>query len=168
MKSAGRLYHEAVADIAASPQALFDFLDDPARLAAHMAKPSLMMAGAAMRLDTDAGGGQALGSVIRMHGRLLGMRLHLEEAVTDRELPWRKSWETLGEPRLLVIGHYRMGFRLTSQAGSTRLCVWIDYALPKGAPARWLGHLFGPAYARWCVDRMLADAVAVFGAAPRA
>lgn len=165
MKSPETRHHEARAFIAASPQALFDQLDDPVRLAAHMTRPSLMMAGAAMRLDTDAGRGQALGSVIRMQGRVLGIPLRLEEAVTEREPPLRKAWETLGEPRLLVVGHYRMGFRLVPRGAATELCVWIDWSPPGRGPGRWLGRLFGPAYARWCVGRMLAEAVAAFGLA---
>lgn len=161
--SSQRLRHEASAEIAATAEALFDHLDDPMHLAEHMTRPSPMMAGAAMRLDTDAGRGRALGSVIRMQGRVLGIPLQVEEAVTEREPPWRKTWETLGEPRLLVIGAYRMGFTLAPRGAATRLSVWIDWALPERAPARWLGRLFGPAYARWCVNRMLADAVAAFG-----
>jgi hypothetical protein len=41
--------------------------------------------------------------------------------------------------------------------------VFIDYALPARALARWLGRTFGGAYARWCTHRMVRDAVAHFG-----
>ena len=51
---------------------LFAYLDDHRRLSSHMEKPSLMTAGASMRIDTDAGHGQVVGSVIRMSGRVLG------------------------------------------------------------------------------------------------
>jgi len=39
----------------------------------------------------------------------------------------------------------------------------IDYALPTDAPTRWLGMLFGPMYARWCVRQMAQDLVHQFG-----
>ena len=44
-----------------------------------------------------------------MNGRILGLKLSLDEVVTERDPPARKVWETVGVPRLLVIGPYRMG-----------------------------------------------------------
>lgn len=61
-----------------------------------------------------------------------------------------------------VVGPYRMGFELTSRGGSTRLRVFIDYALPETMTGRWLGRLFGKYCARWCTRRMVNDAVAHF------
>jgi hypothetical protein len=40
----------------------------------------------------------------------------------------------------------------------------IHYALPAKAPTRWLGMLFGPLYARWCVQQMAQDLVHQFAA----
>jgi hypothetical protein len=138
---------------------LFARLDDHARLSSHMRQASWRMLGARMRLELDAAGGRAIGSRIRLTGRVLGIPLFVEEAVTERAAPVRKAWETLGAPRLLVVGSYRMGFEIASVAERrSRLRVFIEYALPERAPARWLGRLLGGAYARWCVDRMLQDA----------
>ena len=68
----------------------------------------------------------------------------------------KKTWETV-EDRLVVIGAYRLGFRIAPQvpAGST-LTVWIDYDLP--SRRRWLGRLGGSMYADWCVQQMLGSA----------
>lgn len=52
----------------------------------------------------DFGEPRAVGSLIRVSGRVLGMKLLVEEMVTERILPWRKTWEARGEPQLLVIG----------------------------------------------------------------
>lgn len=109
------LHREALVDIAADPAAIFAVLDDHSRLSAHMEKRSLMMAGATMKTELDSQRGQAVGSVIRMKGRVLGVSLHVEEVVTHYEPPVRKTWETRGQPRLLVIGRYRMGFELSRQ-----------------------------------------------------
>lgn len=157
-----RCHRESSADIAASPQDVFAFLDDHRRLSAHMEKPSLMMAGSTMKIATDSRHGQAAGSLISMKGRLLGIPLSVEETVSEYEPPLRKTWETCGEPRLLVIGRYRMGFELTPGAGKTRLRVWIDYDLPSGVVERWLGRILGNAYADWCVTRMVRDAARAF------
>lgn len=158
------LHREALAEIAADAGAVFAVLDDHRRLSAHMEKPSLMMAGATMQTELDSLRGQAVGSVIRMKGVILGVSLHVEEVVTHHEPPFRKTWETRGQPRLLVIGQYRMGFELSPAATGTRtrLRVWIDYSLPTGLAGRWLGKLLGKVYADWCVTRMTRDAMNFF------
>jgi polyketide cyclase/dehydrase/lipid transport protein len=151
----------------APAEAVFSRLDDPRLLSAHMSRSSWMMAGSRMSLELDASQGHALGAVIRMGGRVLGIALSLEEVVTERNPPQRKVWETIGEPRLLVIGHYRMGFEVRPQGGTSLLRVFIDYALPGAPPARWLGRFFGGFYARWCTQRMAGDAEEYFRTAGR-
>ena len=94
------LHHRSEVDVAADVQRVFAHLDDHRRLASHMEKPSLMMAGATLRVETDELKGQAVGSVTR------------------------------GEPRLLVIGACRMGFTIAAQGDRSRLLVFIDYQLP--------------------------------------
>lgn len=83
--------------------------------------------------------------------------LSVEEVVSEYNPPVLKTWETRGEPRLLLIGPYRMGFDLAPREGKTQLRVWIDYNLPSGWPGRWLGRLLGAVYADWCVTRMVKD-----------
>jgi len=95
-----------------------------------MGKPSMMMMGSRMSTDVDAAGGRAVGSRIRMHGRVLGLAISLEEVVVARQPPLRKSWETVGEPRLLIIARYRMGFEIAPKGTSSRLRVFIEFALP--------------------------------------
>jgi len=156
-----QFHREATAGIAASPQDLFACLDDHRRLAAHKKNPSLMMAGATMRIATDSQRGQAVGSWIRLEGRVLGIALSVEEVVSDYKPPVLKTWQTRGEPHLLLIGQYRMGFELAPGEGKTQLRVWIDYNLPSGVPGRWLGRLLGAVYADWCVTRMVKDSANV-------
>jgi hypothetical protein len=152
------LHESTEVDVATAPERLFAALDDHKRLASHMEKPSLMTAGASMSITTDARHGQAVGSVISMSGQVLGVKLALDEVVTEREPPLKKTWETRGQPRLLVIGGYRMGFSIAPRAGGSHLTVFIDYSLPERGFAWLLGKLFGKAYAGWCTRRMAADA----------
>ena len=118
-----------------------------------------------MRVESDVGRGQSVGSRIRLSGRVLGLSLFVEEIVTERTLPRRKVWETIGRPRLLVIGHYRMGFEITPQDGRSLFRVFIDYAMPDRGVERWLGALGGKFYARWCTKRMVLDAANYFALA---
>ena len=150
-------HQEAVGEIAAPVEAVFAFLDDHERLASHMSKRSWMMGGGKMDTILDEGAGRRVGSRITVRGRVFGLLLSLDERIVERVPPYRKAWETEGEPRLLVIGAYRMGFELSS-AGATGARVWIDYDLPTRGIGRWFGALFAPWYARWCVRRMLNDA----------
>lgn len=141
----------------APAETVFSRLDDHQRLSAHMSQPSWMMVGARMRIELDASQGHTLGSRIRLGGHVLGIPLAVEEVVTHYSPPLRKLWETTGKPKLLVIGHYRMSFEITPQGNSSRLRIFIDYALPESLPARWLGRMFGSWYARWCTRRMVGD-----------
>jgi hypothetical protein len=151
------LHEESSAQIAAPPDQVFSLLDDPTRLTAHMSTRSWRMAWGKMDTVVDGQGGRALGSHIVVRGRVLGIGLYLEEVVTRREPPFMKTWETIGEPRLLVIGPYRMSFTLTPANGHTVLRATIDYALPAKGLARLLGRVFGRAYAQWCTRRMACD-----------
>lgn len=156
LRGSGYPFHfEACADVADSPRSVFDALDDHRRLAAHMTSNSPMMAGARMTIHVDEGGGQAVGSHIGMAGRVLGVALRVDEVVTLYEPPSRKVWETVDEPRLLVIGRYRMGFDVESLGAGSRVRMWIDYRLPAGGFARWLGAVAHRFYARWCTQQML-------------
>ncbi|MGD9965781.1 MAG: SRPBCC family protein [Hyphomonadaceae bacterium] len=158
-------HDEVSVEVHAAPQALFDHLDDQERLAAHMNKPSMMMLGGRMFYDFDAARGRAVGSVIRMGGNFLWLNLFVEEAVTEHDRPRRKTWETRGVPRLIIIGGYRMGFEIEDAGGSSRLRVFIDYDRPGNLIGKGLGALFAPMYARWCVRRMAADAKRAFTSA---
>ena len=149
---------ESIALVGAPADRVFDYLDDPKALAAHMGRPSTMMMGSRMSMDVDADGGRVIGSKIRMIGRMLGMSLSLEEVITERRVPFRKAWQTIGVPKLLVIAHYRMGFELTRHGDGSRVRVFIDYRLPSEAPGSWLGRLLGGVYARWCTKQMADDA----------
>ena len=115
-----------------------------------------------MEIELDDSRGQKVGSRIRLAGRVLGIELTVDETVTERNPPWRKVWETTSPPKLLVIGHYRMGFQLSPHEENSLLRVFIEYALPVKAPARWLGLLFAGYYAGWCTRRMVDDAVEYF------
>ena len=148
----------------APAERVFAHLDDHSRLSAHMSRRSWRMGWGRMNLHLDERAGRAVGSRIRLDGRVLGVRLALEEVVVEYEPPTRKVWETVGAPRLLVIGPYRMGFSLThvgsrpDGADEVGLAVFIDYALPSRGLSRFFGRLFGDSYARWCTSRMVADA----------
>ena len=158
------LHYQSKGLVQAPMDQVFAHVDDHTRLSSHMGKPSWRTGGGRMETEIDSGRGQQVGSRIRLSGRVFGVGLSVEEIVAERNPPRRKVWATTGTPKLLVIGHYRMGFELSSQGNGSMLRVFIEYALPERAPARWLGRLFGGYYARWCTQQMVDDAVKHFAA----
>ena len=142
---------------------VFAFADDFTNLSSHMGKSSMMMMGSSMQYLFDGQRGQAVGSRVRMTGRMLGLDLSLEEIVRVREPPRRKEWETIGRPRLLVIGSYRMGFDIAPVREHAELRMFIDYNLPSSPLQRVLGYMLGGIYARWCIRSMVNAARSEFG-----
>lgn len=56
-----------------------------------------------------------------------------------------------------------MGFEIIALGrAASRLRVFIDYDYPAAIAAKFLGPMFGPIYARWCVNRMANDAKNAF------
>lgn len=155
-------HFETTASVLAPAADAFEYLDDPARLTAHLSRSSWMMAGSTMTMETDPASGQSLGSVIRLRGRVLGLTLSVDEVVSERIVPERKVWATIGTPQRLVIGPFRMGFAITDGAATSTVRAWIDYDRPESWPARWLGRLFGKMSARWCTSLMAGDAARQF------
>jgi hypothetical protein len=113
-----------------------------------------------MSIETDSAGGRAVGSHIRLGGHVLGLALNVECIVTQREPARFKAWQTVGTPRLLVIGPYRMSVAIEPMnRRASCVIIAIDYALPPNRIWRW----FGPTYARWWVRQMSRDLVHRFG-----
>ena len=115
-----------------------------------------------MTYEFDAASGRAVGSVIKMGGSILGFKLFVEEVVTEHQPPTRKVWETRGQPRILIMGAYRMGFEITPSGERSNLRVYIRYDRPLSLTGRLLSPILAPIYARWCVTRMATDAARHF------
>jgi hypothetical protein len=148
-------HHESSVVISASPDEAFNYADDHENFSSHMNRSSWMMGGGKMETTFDEGHGQKVGSHIQMTGEVFGIGLSLDEVVTIHEPPSQKAWQTVGTPKLLVIGDYKMGFEITPDNQDSNLKVYIDYELPKSQPSRWLGHMFSGMYAKWCVKQMV-------------
>jgi hypothetical protein len=148
--------------VPASAKEVFSFLDDHSRLSSHMSKPSWKMGGGSMEIKTDDQQGKSIGSHLILHGVVFGMPIYVDEQVIQYRPPERKVWQTVGEPKLLVIGSYQMGVELEDHGQSTQLSVFIDYALPNKQPWHCLGRVFSGYYAKWCASQMANDTAQFF------
>jgi len=156
-------HYEENTRIPASPVEVFRYVDDHKRFSSHMSQSSWMMGGGSMEIQVDEGAGQKVGSHIRMRGKVFGITLFLDEVVTQHEPPNRKQWQTVGDLNLLVIDHYKLGFKIEPDNSNSRLRVYIDYDLPKAGGTRLLGYLLGGMYAKWCVNQMIRGVQRHFG-----
>jgi hypothetical protein len=157
-----RFHESSKVEIKASPEAVFNYLDDPKKLSSHMGKSSMMMAGSAMNMHLDARNGRGVGAEIVLDGKMLGIPLFVRELVTESSRPSRKVWETQGPQKMLIIDQYKMGFEIKPAAGGAELNVFIAYNPPSRGIKKILGNLVGRFYARWCVRRMAEDAATHF------
>lgn len=145
----------ATAHIKAPVTSVFHFLDEQSNLSSHMNERSWMMMGSTMDIFMDEQRTRAVGSRFGFTGQILGIPLRVDEAVIAREPPTRKTWETIAEPTLWVIGRYEMGLELSPTTPGSVLRVFIRYNLPASGFPHLLGKVFGRAYARWCISRMV-------------
>jgi hypothetical protein len=149
---------DATGAIDAPAETVFEFLDDQSNLSSHMSESSWMMLGSTLDIHMDERRTRSVGSKFGFTGRILGIPLSVDETVTSREPPLSKTWETIGEPNLWVIGRYKMGFELSPRPAGTMLRVFIEYLRPWSGLPRLLGLFFGGTYARWCTRQMVTDA----------
>lgn len=138
----------------APPSEVFAHVDDHARFYAHVVSLSRLAGG--LRLEMDAQQGRAVGSQMRLSGRFFGKRLALEEVVTRREPPRLKEWETVGEPRFLFVGPYRMAVHVDPEGEGSRLRFALDYEAPAGSGP--LRRALCRSYAKTCAREMLKQA----------
>lgn len=156
-------HQESSTTVPASAERVFAHIDEHAALSSHMSQPSWKMGGGKFDLTLDEGAGKSTGSRIRLSGNVFGISIRVDEIVTERTPPFRKTWETVGDPKLLVIGRYRMGVEITPQPTGSLLRVFLDYDLPTGTfLEKWAGYLLGEYYARWCTQQMADDTKAHF------
>ena len=148
-----RHYEESIV-VNARPPEVFAFSDDFHNFSSHMNQSSAMMAGGKFKTVIDEGNFQRVGSHIKMSGKILGLSLYLNEMVSERIVPRTKRWETVGIPKLIVIGSYIMSFEIKPVPMGSNLTVTIDYGMPRGIFPAIVSTLFGTMYAKWCVRQM--------------
>jgi hypothetical protein len=145
--------------INAPVEAAFDYLDDLSKTGMHMSESSAMMMGSKLTLEHLPGPESGAGAKYRWFGKMMGLPLDFTVEVTKWIKNEEKTWETIGAPKMIILGWYRM--RLMTEpdnAGGTRTWLEIEYTPPEGLFYRFLSAVFAPIYARWCVSKMLTDA----------
>lgn len=149
------VHYEESIEVNTSPYELFNFADDHNNFTSHMNESSMMMGGGKMKTEIDAQGGKVVGSHIRMYGSAFGINIFLDEVITIHEPPHHKEWQTVGDLKILVIGHYKLGFHIEPTPQGSIFTVYIDYEKPISLGPKVLYFFFSKMYANWCVMQMI-------------
>ena len=144
--------------ISALPVTVFDTLDDLGVTGMHMTKSSPMMMGSKLKLEflTDLHKGP--GSKYRWTGSMLGIKLDFTVEVTKWIKGVEKTWETIGEAKMIIFSWYRMNLLLKEVADGSEAALSITYEKPKSWFGKILSFFFAGWYCNWCIKNMLRDA----------
>ena len=116
-----------------------------------------MMMGGKMEMERLPGPEKGVGAGFRWTGRVLGFSLDFTETVTLWKENEKKVWETIGSPKLIILGWYRMRLVTEARGNGTRASLQIEYAPPEGFFYKLLSKALAGWYADWCLSRMLGD-----------
>ena len=123
-----------------------------------MSGRSMMMMGGKMEIERLPGPEKGVGSTYRWKGGVLGLPLDFTETVTLWKENEKKVWETTGEPKLIILGWYRMRLVTEPREGGTLASLEIEYTHHEGFFYKILSAALAGWYADWCLTRMLGDA----------
>lgn len=143
--------------IQAPVEKVFSFMDDLSKTGMHMSGSSMMMAGSKLKLEHVSGPEKGVGAGFRWSGKMLGFELDFTVVVTKWVENAEKVWETIGMPKLIILGWYLMHLKTEPVTGGTLVSLEIQYIRPRGFFYKLLSILFARRYAEWCVTRMLND-----------
>ncbi len=142
----------------APPEQVFKAIDDLGVTGTHMTKSSGMMMGNKLKLEYLTEYHTGLGTKYRWTGKMMGMAMDFTVEVTKWISGKEKTWETIGDTKLIIYSWYRMHLLITPQGSNTNAELSISYEKPFGFFDRILCFFFADWYCRWCLSKMLGDA----------
>ena len=141
----------------APAQKVFSYLDDLGVTGMHMTKSSAMMMGSKLNLEYLTVHHTGPGSKYRWTGTMMGMKMDFTVEVIKWIEGVEKTWETIGEARMIIYSWYRMHLMVSPKGNTTEAELSITYERPKGWLARIISFLFADWYCNWCLKNMLSD-----------
>lgn len=141
--------------VQASPTEVFGCLDDMHEIGKHMTESSMPLMGSKLKFEILSPNVTDIGATYRYYGKIMGLPLDITEVVRSYKMNEEKYWETIGEPKIIIMSHYVLGFQLQPTAGGTQATFVIDYEIPQHGLSKILGLLLSNWYAHWCLRMML-------------
>jgi hypothetical protein len=144
-------------EIKAQPSEVFKHVDNINNTGTHMSKSNMPMMGGSLKTEILSKNEIGPGATYRMYGKVMGMDIDFTETVTKWIENQERVWETIGDPKLLIMGGYAMNFNVRPSNWGTRLTFGIKYSYPKSAFWKFIAFLLGDWYAKWCLKNMAKD-----------
>ena len=142
----------------APPERVFTTLDDLGVTGGHMTGSSAMMMGSFLTLTYLSPNKTGLNCKYRWQGKMMGLPMDFTVLVTKWISPTEKTWETIGESKLILYSSYKMQLHLSPQVRGTDATLSIGYNRPKNFLLKLLSYLLADVYCVWCLRKMLGDA----------
>jgi hypothetical protein len=141
----------------ASPEDVFDCLDDLGVTGMHMTQSSMPMMGGKMDLKFLSPNKTGPQTKYRWTGKVLWWKLDFTVEVMKWERGKEKVWETIGVAKLVIYSWFRMNLDVWQVSDGSMAQLSISYEKPKGIFNQVLCFLLGDWYCKWCIKNMLRD-----------
>jgi len=132
-------------------------MDNISNTGMHMMKSSGMMMGSKLNLEELTPERSGTEKTYRWYGKVMGIKLDFTVKVTKWIAGKEKIWETIGQPKMIILHWYRMHLLLVPNSKGTLAELSIEYTLPTQVFYWLISLLLAPIYAKWCVGNMLKD-----------
>jgi hypothetical protein len=126
----------------ASPERVFEPLDDLGVTGMHMTQSSAMMMGSKLHLQYLTENHKGIGSKYRWTGKMMGTNMDFTVEVTKWIKGIEKVWETIGEAKMIIYSWYRMQLFLSTVEDKTVAELSITYKKPKTPLLKFISFLF--------------------------
>ncbi len=141
----------------ATPEKVFQCIDDLGVTGMHMTKSSMPMMGGKLNLNFLTANHTGLGSKYRWTGKVVGMTMDFTVEVTKWVKGKEKIWQTIGDPKMIIYSWFRMNLEISTSLDDTQAELSITYEKPKGWLNRFLSFFLADWYCGWCLKNMLDD-----------
>ena len=143
--------------IHSDPEKVFAYMDNIGNTGMHMTKSSIPMMGSKLKLLQLSENATGLDSRYRWFGKMFGLTMDFTIAVTKWIKNKEKIWGTIGKPKMIILGWYKMRLVVSPEEYNTKATLSISYTKPKNIFFRVISFFLAPWYANWCLTNMLQD-----------
>src|SRR5689334_281254 len=137
--------------IHSAPEKVFIYMDNLGNTGMHMMESSAMMMGSKLQLEQLSKNRTGLDSKFRWYGKMMGLKMDFTVVVTKWIKSREKVWETVGKPKMIILGWYQMHLLLSSLGGGTLAELSISYTYPQHVFGKILAFFFSRWYGNWCL-----------------
>ena len=141
----------------ASPEAVFNCLDDLGVTGMHMTESSMPMMGGKMDLQFLTSHKTGLATKYRWTGKVMWWPLDFTVEVIKWIGGKEKIWKTTGPVKLIIYSWFQMNLKVWGDKEDSVARLSISYEKPNGLFNQFLCFLAGDWYCKWCLNNMLDD-----------